>query len=251
MIPNIFHFIYFYPKNVQQFPLLHFLTINSARILNKPDIIYFYSDEIPRGPYWDKISDFVKFVKIDAPDSIFGKTLHHIAHKSDVLRLQILKDKGGIYTDMDVLFKKPFGHLLKYNFVMGKQGKFRRMGLCNGVILADKNSEFLRIWYEEFRYFRSKGKDKYWAEMSVRKPLELSVKYPDLIHVEPYYSFHYPLYYGFHLKRIFRKKYDYPKALCHHYWDGASFDKYLKNIDEKYILNIDTTFNIIARKYLP
>lgn len=250
MIPNIFHFIYFYPDKTKSFPLIHLLTVNSARILNNPEKIYFYSDKIPEGLYWDKISDFVEFVKTDPPESIFGNNLHHIAHKSDVLRLQILLEKGGIYTDMDIIFKKPFTHLLKHDFVMGKQGKFRKMGLCNGVVMADKDSGFLKIWFEEFRNFRSMGKDKYWDEMSVKKPLELSVKHPDLIHVEPYDSFHYPLYYGFHLKKLFKKNLDFPNALCHHYWDGASYEKYLKNITEEYIKNVDTTFNAIARKYL-
>jgi hypothetical protein len=250
MIPNVFHFIYFYSNNEQEFPLAHFICINSARVLNKPDKIYFYSDRVPFGKYWDKISGFVEFVKTEPPESVFGNKLYHIAHKSDVLRLQFLMETGGIYLDMDVICKKPFTPLLKYDFVMGKQGKWRKMGLCNGVILANKDSEFLKLWFAEFKNFRSKGWDKYWSEMSVRKPLELAKKYPQLIHKEPYDSFHYPLYYSFDIKKIFEKNNDYPNAYCHHYWDGGSYDKYLKVITEEQIKNLDTTYNVIARKYL-
>lgn len=250
MIPNIFHFIYFYKDNNVELPLPHYLCVNSARVLNNPEKIYFYSNSMPSGKYWDKLSEFVDFVKVDPPEEVFGKKLYHIAHKSDVLRLQLLKDKGGIYLDMDVLCKKPFTPLLKFDFVMGKQGKWRNMGLCNGVILASAKSEFLNLWYDEFKNFRSKGRDKHWAEMSVRKPFELAKKYPDLIHTEPYDSFHYPLYYSFDIKKIFEKNIDFPNAFCHHYWDGASYDKYLKNITEDDIINKDTTYNIIARKYL-
>jgi hypothetical protein len=250
MIPNIFHFIYFYSGNKAELPLPHYLCINSARVLNNPDKIYFYSNTVPSGSYWDKLSEFVEFVKVDPPEEVFGKKLYHIAHKSDVLRLQILKEKGGIYLDMDVLCKKPFTPLLKFDFVMGKQGKWRNMGLCNGVILASNKSDFLKLWYDEFKNFRSKGRDKHWAEMSVRKPLELAKKYPDLIHTEPYDSFHYPLYYSFDTRKIFEKNIDFPNAFCHHYWDGASYDKYLKNLTEDDIVNKNTTYNVIARKYL-
>jgi hypothetical protein len=249
MIPNIFHFIYFYRDNAD-FPLSHYININSARILNNPDKIYFYSDKEPSGKYWDKISSYIEFVKTVIPDEIFGRKLFHIAHKSDVLRLQILKNKGGIYLDMDVLCKKPFVNLRIYDFVMGKQGKWRNMGLCNGVILSSADSLFLELWYNEFKNFRSKGHDKYWAEMSVRKPMELSRKYPGLIHIEPYDSFHYPLYYFFDVKKIFQRNMDYPNAYCHHYWDGASWEKYLKNLTEDEIKSKDTTYNKIARKFL-
>lgn len=249
MIPNTYHLIYFYNEN-DLFPLAHYININSIRILNNPEKIYFYSDKLPEGKYWDKISSFVEFKKVVPPDSVFDRKLYHIAHKSDVLRLQILMEMGGIYLDMDVICKKPFTPLLQFDFVMGKQGKWRRMGLCNGVILANKDSEFLKLWYNEFKNFRSIGDDKHWAEMSVRKPLELAKKHPKLIHIEPYDSFHYPLYYAFDVKKIFEKDLDFPNAYCHHYWDGISYEKYLRNITENEILRINTTYNRIARKFL-
>ena len=154
MIPNIFHLIYFYKENVE-FPLTHSITVNSVRMLNNPDKIYFYSDRVPEGKYWEKISPYVELVKVKAPEYVFDRKLYHLAHKSDVLRLQILMEQGGIYIDMDVICKKPFTNLLKHDMVLGKQGRWRRMGLCNGVILANKDSEFLRIWYNEFRNFRN------------------------------------------------------------------------------------------------
>ncbi|MFA7359928.1 MAG: glycosyltransferase [Candidatus Kapaibacterium sp.] len=249
MIPNIFHLIYFYKGN-DVFPLAHYINVNSIRILNNPEKIYFYSDKLPEGKYWDKISPFVEYKKVTPPNSVFDKRLYHVAHKSDVLRLQILIDRGGIYLDMDVICKKSFAPLLSHDLVLGKQGKWRRMGLCNGVIFANKDSEFLKLWYNEFRNFRSKGYDKYWSEMSVRKPLELSKQYPELIHIEPYDSFHYPLYYSFDVKRIFEKDLDFPNAYCHHYWDGISFDKYLRNISPEDIIEKNTTYNRIARRFL-
>lgn len=231
-------------------PLAHYININSIRILNNPEKIYFYSDKIPEGEYWDKISPFVDFEKVVPPNSVFERKLFHIAHKSDVLRMQILKERGGIYLDMDVICKKSFSPLLTHDFVMGKQGKWRNMGLCNGVILTNKDSEFLKLWYSEFRNFRSTGHDKYWSEMSVRKPLELSQKYPHLLHIEPYNSFHYPLYYPLSLRRLFVQCHDFKHAYCHHLWEGGSWEKYLSKLNIEDIKERDTTYNIIARRYI-
>ena len=61
--------------------------------------------------------------------------------------------------------------------------------MCNAVILAKKNTRFLKIWLEEYRNFRSKGFDEYWDELSVVRPYELSCKHPDLIHAEKERSF--------------------------------------------------------------
>ena len=78
----------------------------------------------------------------------------------------------------------------------------------------------------------------------------LSKKYPGLVHIEKYDSFHYPMYYPLSLKKIFLRTKDYKNAYCHHLWENGSYDKYLKNLNEDYIKNVDTTYNIIARKYL-
>jgi hypothetical protein len=253
MIPNVFHFIYFFPESGKkefEFSLAHYLCIKSALDVNKPEKIFFYLNYEPYGVYWEKIKPFLNLEKIKPPESIFGNKLYHPAHKSDVMRINILYESGGIYMDLDTICKKSFSPLLQHDFIMGKQGRWRNMGLCNGVIFAKKNAEFLDIWYKEYKTFRSEGHDKYWAEHSIERPFLLSKKYPDLIHVEPYNSFHYPLYYSFSLYKLFKRCIDYPNAFCHHLWEGASGEKYLKNLTVDYIKSIDTTYNIIARRFL-
>jgi hypothetical protein len=253
MIPNIFHFIYFFPeseKSNYEFPLAQYLCVKSAYEVNKPEKIFFYLNYEPNGFWWEKLKQIIIIKKIKPPLEIFGNKLFHPAHQSDVLRIELLKEYGGIYLDLDTICKKPFKSLLKYNFVMGKQGKWRSMGLCNGVILSEENSEFLSIWYNEYRTFRSNGHDKYWAEHSVQRPLILSRKFPELIHVEPYDSFHFPLYYSTSLRKLFKKNIDYKNAYCHHLWGGISFEKYLNNLTVDYIKEVDTTYNVIARRFL-
>ena len=252
MIPNIFHFCYGLARDFggKPFSLVHYLAVKSAYEVNKPEEINFYYTYEPAGEWWEKTKKLVTLKKVIPPDEIFGNKLYHVAHKADIIRLQYLKESGGIYLDLDTICRKPFQPLLDNKFVIGKQGKWRNMGLCNAVMMSEKDSEFTGIWMEEYRSFRSKGKDKYWAEHSVSVPLKLAKKNPELLHIEPYNSFHFPLYYPLSLRNLFVNNKNYPKAYCHHLWEGGSWDMYLKDLTTDQILKKDTTYNLIARKYL-
>jgi hypothetical protein len=130
-------------------------------------------------------------------------------------------------------------------------------GLCDGVILAEKNSEFLQHWLLSYQSHRSKGRDQYWDEHAVRMPYTLSQQYPELLHIEPYNSFHYPLYHSdepiaskYGIKLLFEQNLQFKDAYCHHVWESISWDPYLKNLTLEDIMNNDTTYNNIARKFL-
>ena len=252
MIPNIFHFCFIIEKDSDSMPfsLVHYIAIKSAYEVNKPDVINFYYNEEPKGEWWERAKDYLSLIQIEPPEEIFGNKLYHPAHKCDIIRLRVLIEHGGIYLDMDTICKKPFTDLLKYNFVMGKQGKWRRMGLGNSVMLSEKNSEFAKEWLKAYKTFRSKGKDKYWAEHSIAYPLKLAKKLKDKIHIVKYNRFHYPLYYPLSLKRLFVFCNDYEEAYCHHLWQGASWEKYLKNLNVDDIKSKDTAYNVIARRFI-
>lgn len=252
MIPNIFHFCYGLSEDFggKPYSLVHYLAVKSAKEINNPEEIYFYYSYEPEGEWWEKTKKLVTLKKITAPREIFGNKLYHVAHRADIVRLECLIKDGGIYLDLDTISKKSFAPLLKNKFVIGKQGRWRNMGLCNAVMLAEKNSEFVKIWYDEYKSFRSKGKDKFWAEHSVSVPLKLSKKFPDLLHIESYKSFHFPLYYPLSLKNLFVYSKDYPEAYCHHLWEGGSWEKYLKNLKLNEIEKNDTTYNKIARRFI-
>jgi len=252
LIPNTFHFCYGFTEDFggKPFSLVHYLAIKSAYEVNKPNAIYFYYKFMPEGEWWERAKEIITLKHVEPPNEVLGNKLYHVAHKSDVWRLRTLIENGGIYMDLDTICVKPFTHLLDNKFVIGRQGRWRKMGLCNAVMMAEKNSEFIRIWLNEYKSFRSKGHDKYWAEHSVALPLSLSIKYPDLLHIEEYYCFHYPLYYPLSLKKMFRYNFKYDRAYCHHLWENGSWEKYLKNLTIDYIKSVDTTYNRIARRFL-
>jgi len=126
--------------------------------------------------------DLVTLVQLTAPREIFGAPLAHVAHRSDVVRLQKLIEHGGIYLDADVLVQRDFDDLLNESVVLGREGEF---GLANAVILAEPNATFLVRWLDAYRSFRSKGKDEFWSEHSVLLPAKLAQAYPHEVTILP------------------------------------------------------------------
>jgi hypothetical protein len=247
--------------------------VKSAVELNKPTTAYFHYQFEPTGEWWEKAKPLLTLDKVIAPGSFMGQPLFHVAHKADVIRLQVLKETGGIYLDLDTISVKPLTGLLNHSFVIGQELKpayqpknwrqrFKHKlgltgansggstGLCNAVLLSEKNSDFVNAWLAEYKTFRSKGRDKYWNEHSVLVPERLAETHPGkLTQMDPY-SFHYPLYDQQGLRSMFAVVNEFPEAYLHHLWESFSWDEYLSKLNPEKISSIDTTYNIIARKFL-
>lgn len=275
MIPNILHFVFGMAPDFggKPFSLVHYLSVKSAVELNKPQTAFFHYQFEPEGEWWQKAKQLLTLNKVTAPESFMGRPLFHVAHKADVVRLQALKETGGIYLDLDTISVKPLSDLLLHSFVIGqelkpayvpknwrqsikyklgwiKKSNEASTGLCNAVLLSEKNSDFVNLWLNEYKSFRSEGRDKYWNEHSVLVPQGLAEKYPQhIIQLSPY-AFHYPLYNETGLKSMFEEVNEFPEAYLHHLWESFSWDKYLSKLSVEEIMNQDSTYNLIARKYI-
>ena len=258
MIPNKFQYVYLthdgnkHPM-YKKFHLMHYICIKSAIEVNNPDEVNIYCNQEPTGEWWKEIRDEVNVVMVEPPKEIFGKPITELAHMSDVIRLQVLLEEGGIYTDMDTISVKPYGDLLNNKFVLGVQGNEfgGNDGLCPAVIMSEKDSEFGKQWLMGFNdTFKGgpPGSDT-WCTHSVQYPSWLAKKIPEHIHVEPYSSFFFPLYHQNTLPDMFERVVSFDKAYSHHLWETASL-KWVKDLTVKEIKNNDTTFNLLARKYL-
>ena len=277
MIPNIFHFVFGMAADFggRPFSLSHYIAIKSAVEVNKPIAVIFHYEFEPVGEWWEKAKPLITLNKIKAPDSIMGMPLCHVAHKADVVRLRALKETGGIYLDLDTICVKPLHDLLNHHFIIGqelepeyvpknwrqrvkhairqklsgkKEGKIN--GLCNAVLLAEKESDFVNLWLDTYSSFRSKGRDNYWNEHSVFVPIKLAADHPDKVTLLGPYAFHYPLYNKPGLQSMFQKVTSFPDAYLHHLWESFSWNDYLSKLSVKDIFEKDTTYNCMARKYL-
>lgn len=256
------------------FSLVHYLSVKSAVELNKPDTAFFHYQYEPAGVWWQQAKPLLTLNKITAPTEIFGNHLHHVAHQADVVRLRMLQQYGGIYLDLDTICVQPFHSLRQHSFVIGEELRvttppknWRQQlkenlknflgtkanetnGLCNAILLAEKNSDFLNRWFENYRSFRSKGRDKYWSEHSVLLPLQLAAAHPDEITRLGPHTFHYPLYHAQGLQQMFAETHTFPEAMAHHLWESFAWEPYMKNLSADDIRTKDTTYNLLARKFL-
>src|SRR5580698_8447412 len=133
MIPKILHYTFGMARDFGGKPwsLMHHVCLKSAVERIKPDVTYFYCQYEPSGPWWELSRPLVMVVPIKAPREIFGRPLRHVAHQSDVVRLQKLIEHGGIYLDADVLVHQSFDDLLGHSAVLGQEGEGAQAGMAN------------------------------------------------------------------------------------------------------------------------
>lgn len=249
MINKIIHFIFGLTKDFggKPFSLIHNLAIKTAYQIHKPDNIIVHLHYEPTSDYWRDIKKLVTINHVKIPKRIFSRPLIHYAHKADVIRLQRLLDIGGIYLDLDVLSIKPFDDLLTHEFVMGKQSDY---GLCNAVILANKESEFLKKWYVSYRRFRSKGFDKYWDEHSVIYPNELAKDKTLKITILDHDKFFWPLWKD--IPTFMTDDQNFTKnSYCVHLWETVCWKDFYKDLTpEKLKQDNKSEFARLFKQYL-
>ncbi|XP_006816858.2 uncharacterized protein LOC100378165 [Saccoglossus kowalevskii] len=98
-------------------------------------------------------------------------------HKSDILRLEVLTQYGGIYLDLDIWVFKSTDHLRYYDYTTNRAGPAR---LSAGIIFTAKDSKFLRLFHESYRDFDMEC----YACTPIYGQNELAFKNQELLHVE-------------------------------------------------------------------
>lgn len=230
-IPKIIHFVYGLKRD-SVFGLVQYLSIASAYVVHKPFTIYLHCANIPTGFYWEMVSNIVVINIVRDVNTIFGNPVIHYAHKADIIRLRALLKFGGIYLDLDMISLVSFDHLLNYDFVMGKE---RDIGLCNGVIIASKESKFLKIWYNAYKTFN----DSDWNYHSVILPKKLSMNpaFSKDITVLHEKTFFYPMWDKIGLDLMYRShSYDYKENLAVHLWDSEASKIVTKGLSMMWLL---------------
>lgn len=271
MIPNRFHFVFGLKRQVAPFHLAHYVCLESCLQVNRPECIYLYYHHEPHGRYWDLIKDRLVQVHVDSLplpkpslSSNHGVRKYLYAHQADLLRLEKLLEVGGVYADLDTIFVSPIpGRLYAQPFVLGSEGEIQdeithelKPSLCNALIMAEPNAPFGRLWLDEM----PGAMNGTWSAHSTLLPYRLSQEHPDWIHVEPARSFYKHRWTRACLHTLL-EGYDpdyagvYSMHLWAHLWwswwrrDFSSF--HAGRLTEDYVRNVDTTYNVIARKFLP
>ncbi len=252
-IPKIIHYTFGLAQDFGGKPwsLLHYVCLKSALSRIAPEEVYFYYEYEPTGPWWELTRPLVTPVKISAPREVHGRPLMHVAHRADVVRLQKLAAFGGIYLDADVLVQRSFDDLLRESTVLGQELAGDEPRMANAVILAEPNAPFIHRWLEQYRNFRSTGRDEYWNEHSVLLPAQLAREYPDEITVLGHKAFFWPTWIPDHIRWIFAS--NEPIALeatyANHLWESEAWPL-MRHATAGTVRRHDTNFSCWAKPFL-
>ncbi len=179
MLSKKAHFIYFYNENSKrstEWDLMRYISVKSFAVENPDYVINFYTNKKPSGEYWERAKQYCNLIITEPDSEIFGNKLLHPAHMSDVFRIKILNQEGGVYCDFDTITLQSFTPLVEKNLFLVADLSSRKQTIGNGVIVSPPNSEYLDEWLLMFKHFRSKGLDKYWDEIGVKAHHKLMAK---------------------------------------------------------------------------
>lgn len=167
-IPNIIHFCYGMCEQKEEFLLAHLLAITSAYYVNKPKKIYLHYHYEPYGKWWDIAKKYIELHKVDIPKD-FGA--YKTSHIMDIIKMKILLEYGGIYIDINTITIRPYIELLNKKMILGIiKHENEIKGLCNTVIIANKDSIFLQKWWKIYsQIFEPEG----WDETSLILPFAI------------------------------------------------------------------------------
>jgi len=169
----------------------------------RPRKILFWYDAastLPSGPWWQFARQSVAHllpVPIDRPTSVYNRTVRVPELQSDLVRLAVLENHGGLYIDLDLIIVRPIDDLMQRTVsttgsrsvpddvksptvvVMGAETPEM---LGSGFILSPQpNAEFIRLWRQAYA---DEFVDSDWNRHSVYVPMELARSHPSLVRIE-------------------------------------------------------------------
>jgi mannosyltransferase OCH1-like enzyme len=155
LVPNLIHYI---NLNQKEISFAQFLSIISSWKVQKPNRIYLHCDLCEyEGKYWNKlneISEIKSILKVEKifnfDSSIFRKKPGWIHHKSDVLRIIVLMNYGGIYLDNDMILIQSLDKYRHYEMCVSWDSD--NDGIGNQVLIANKNARLLRAMFDGYRF---------------------------------------------------------------------------------------------------
>jgi hypothetical protein len=171
-VPRHFHFVFGLREQREPFHVAHWLALESCRRTQDADAIHLHYRHLPHGPWWDRIAPHLALHRVgDAPRGFdparyeataegrfIAKHGWDYAHEADFLRLEILRDAGGAYADIDTLFVDRYPDawferecvIGEEPAIVGERG-IALPSLCNAVIVARPGARFLARWLDEAR----------------------------------------------------------------------------------------------------
>lgn len=271
-----FHFIFGLRAQTEPLHVLHYLCLESCRVVNRPHSIHFHYRHEPYGPWWERIKPALTLHRVEAAPADYAPTRYQdhpegrlierlslgYAHEADFLRLDLLLRHGGVYADMDTLFVRPYPQAwYAEDFAIGEEGspvvpdEPLRPSLCNALMFARPGARFVQTW----RTRMGEVFDGRWSRHSCDEAARLWAQMPGALRVLPAAYFYR---YGATRAglRTLLDEADAPRDdlysvhLWAHLWWSADRRDFSRtcaaDIDERWLRERDCTLARLARPFL-
>jgi hypothetical protein len=190
IVPNIVHLLYF---DVTVIKFTTAISLYSIYLNHRPDFFYIHCELCNfTGHYWNEIRsipDMYKRIvlkKIKSKPTVFGQELFGeflgtvYYHRSDVWRLMILINYGGIFLDNDVYIVNSLNKYRKFEMTLSFEKNNSDSAIGNQVLFAHRNARLLRAHFDFYRrdYNRSS-----WFYNAGQVPGNILRENPELAHI--------------------------------------------------------------------
>ncbi|KAJ5504761.1 hypothetical protein N7463_007635 [Penicillium fimorum] len=259
-IPKVVNFIWL---NRTELSFVGYLAMRAALVSLQPDRLNLHYTDLNDDNEWlRKLYANITLVRHDLKQE-YPKQVEenwHLAHVSDVMRLDILQRDGGIYFDTDIIALQPFDSLLHSpkDTILGNEGR-DRFGLCNGIILGRRGAEFMDRWRASYSSFEVAE----WNTHSVILPKKWSLEFPDEVCTLTPSAFFWPSWDSIQymhelLTDAQAKKFAntlayhngsmYPHQLAYHAWHQVA--PQLDELTPEIVMTRNTRFNMLVRRFI-
>lgn len=188
LVPNIAHMAWIVAGVEMDF--LFFLGVLSLIYVAEVDMVYIHG-VAPIGFYWETLKDHpkVKLIHREASHKVYNQDVRIISHVSDIWRVDIMVQYGGLYIDSDVIFVRPLDdNIRRYDAVACYDWVDWTRPYPNilnfGVTLGKRGAKFWKKFQESMKWFLTD--DFSWV--GLRQPYRLLERNPDLIRIDPHLS---------------------------------------------------------------
>jgi len=202
-----FHFVFGLRPQREPFHLARFLALESCRRTQAPDAIHLHHRHDLWGPWWERIAPHLTPHRVGQEPRGFDRSRYaatgegrliaargwDYAHEADFLRLEILREAGGAYADIDTLFVERYpDDWFERECVVGEEPPVvgddgvLAPSLCNAVILARPGARFVERWLDDAR----RSFDGTWSRHSCSAAGRLWSEAGEALHVLPQRTFY-------------------------------------------------------------
>lgn len=245
MIPNVIHYVYPAWPNTRPLSYVNYICIKSAIEKHKPKDVKFWIDGNPvDNEWWQKIKAMVSVHHRPMTGEFGGTKIEWPQYQSDVTRLQILKEEGGVYLDTDVIVLKSLERFQKGSkFTLAAEPGLE--SVCNAIMMCEKNDLFLDEWLE---ILPEALKSSTWANGGVVRPYELADAFWRINLRDPEdfcpLDLHYPYMFEPRLNRAGRALIGnaYTVHLFETYWRDT-----IKHVTPEWVEKTDCLFSMVVK----